>query len=112
MTITVEVEISNKEIASFGKLIATAFALAMEFGRKLVVGALERKDQELAETRDKKRFRCKGRRQTSIKMTKPMPEIVLTTTLFITFEFSGFYRFRSLFSLRLTHTISPIFVSA
>ena len=67
MTITVEVEISNREIQSFGKLIATAFELAMEFGRKLVVRALELKDQELAETRDKKRFRSKGKRQTSIK---------------------------------------------
>lgn len=67
MTITVEVEISNSEMQSFGKLIATAFELAMEFGRKLVVRALELRDQELAETRDKKRFRSKGKRWTSIK---------------------------------------------
>ena len=67
MTITVEVEISNSEIRSFGKLIATAFELAMEFGRKLVVQALELRDQELAETRDKKRYRSKGKRWTSIK---------------------------------------------
>ena len=67
MTITVEVEISNREIASFGELIRTAFSLAMEFGRKLVVGALERKDQELVETRDKKQYRNKGKRMTSIK---------------------------------------------
>ena len=67
MTITVEVEISNREIANFGSLIHTAFSLAMEFGRKLVVQALEIRDQELAETRDKKRYRSKGRRQTSIK---------------------------------------------
>lgn len=67
MTITVEVEISNREIESFGALIATAFALAMEFGRKLVIRALELKDQELAETRDKKRYRSKGKRMTSIK---------------------------------------------
>lgn len=67
MTITVEVEISNREIQSFGKLIATAFELAMEFGRKLVVQALEQRDRELAETRDRKRFRSKGKRQTSVK---------------------------------------------
>ena len=67
MTITVTVEISNREIESFGELIRTAFSLAMEFGRKLVVRALERKDLELAETRDKKRFRSKGKRQTSVK---------------------------------------------
>ena len=67
MTITVEVEISNREMQSFGKLVATAFELAMEFGRKLVVRALELRDQELAETRDKKRFRSKGKRQTSVK---------------------------------------------
>lgn len=67
MTITVEVEISNSEIQSFGKLIATAFELAMEFGRKLVVRALELRDRELAETRDKGRYRSKGKRWTSIK---------------------------------------------
>jgi len=67
MTITVEVEISNKEIANFGSLIRKAFILAMEFGRTLVVQALEIRDQELAEVRDKKRYRNKGKRQTSIK---------------------------------------------
>ena len=75
MTITVEVEISNREIQSFGKLIATAFELAMEFGRKLVVRVLEHKDQELAETRDRKQFRCKGKRQTSIKTILGVIEI-------------------------------------
>ena len=67
MTITVEVEISNREIETFKDLIRTAFELAMEFGRKLVVQALELRDQELAEARDKKRYRSKGKRQTSIK---------------------------------------------
>ena len=67
MTITVEVEISNREMANFGTLIRTAFSLAMEFGRKLVVQALAIRDQELAETRDRKRFRSKGKRRTSIK---------------------------------------------
>ena len=67
MTITVEAEISNREIESFSALIRTAFSLAMEFGRKLVVQALAIRDQELAETRDRKRFRSKGKRRTSIK---------------------------------------------
>ena len=67
MTITVTLEISNKEIDNFGDLCRTAFNLAMEFGRKLVVQALELRDRELAETRDKKRFRCKGKRKTCVK---------------------------------------------
>ena len=67
MTITVEIEISNREIENFGSLIRTAFSMAMEFGRKLVIQALAIRDQELAETRDRKRFRSKGKRRTSIK---------------------------------------------
>ena len=67
MTITVVAEISNREIESFGALIRAVFSLAMAIGRKLVVRVLELRDQELAESRDKKRFRNKGKRQTSVK---------------------------------------------
>ena len=66
-TITVEVEIDKREIETFGELVKTAFRTAMEFGRKLVVTVLEARDEELREERDKRRFRCKGKRKTCIK---------------------------------------------
>lgn len=66
-TITVEVEIDKREIATFGELVKTAFRTAMEFGRKLVVAVLEARDEELREGRDKKRYRCKGKRKSCIK---------------------------------------------
>ena len=46
-TITVEVEIDKREIETFGELVKTAFRTAMEFGRKLVVTALDVRDEEL-----------------------------------------------------------------
>lgn len=67
MTITVEVEIGKREIETFGELEQEAFHLAMEFGRKLVVDVLETRDAELQESRDKKRFRNKGKRRTCVK---------------------------------------------
>ena len=67
MTITVEVEIDKREIETFGDLVQTGFWIAMEFGRKLVVTVLEERDEELREERDKKRYRCKGKRKTCIK---------------------------------------------
>ena len=66
-TITVEVEIDKREIETFGDLEKAAFRMAMEFGQKLVVTVLETRDEELREERDKKRYRCKGRRKTCIK---------------------------------------------
>ena len=66
-TITVEVEIDKREIETFGELVKTAFRTAMEFGRKLVVAVLDARDEELRESRDKKRYRCKGKRKTCIK---------------------------------------------
>ena len=67
MTITVEVEIGKREIETFEELVQSAFRTAMEFGRTLVVTVLEKRDEELREERDKKRYRCKGKRKTCIK---------------------------------------------
>ena len=39
----------------------------MEFGRELVSRILEDRDEELRKTRDTRRYRCKGKQQTSIK---------------------------------------------
>ena len=67
MTITVEVEINKREIETFGKLVKTAYRMAMEFGRKIVVAVLKERDEELQKERDRKRYRCKGKRKTCIK---------------------------------------------
>ncbi len=67
MTITVSVEFGKREIQTLDELVAKAYELAMEFGRNLVSRTLEARDEELREGRDKKRFRCKGKQQTSIK---------------------------------------------
>lgn len=67
MTITMSVEFGKREIHTFDELVGVAYELAMEFGRGLVSRTLEARDEELMESRDKKRFRSKGKQQTSIK---------------------------------------------
>ena len=67
LTITVEVGFDKKEIRSFEELVSSAYELAMGFGREIVSRALEARDQELMQTRDKRRYRSKGKQQTSIK---------------------------------------------
>ena len=67
MTITVEVGFGKKEIHSFEELVSSAYELAMSFGREIVSRALETRDQELMQARDKRRYRSKGKQQTSIK---------------------------------------------
>lgn len=67
MTITVEVGFGKKEIHSFEELVSCAYDLAMSFGREIVSRALETRDQELMQARDKRRYRSKGKQQTSIK---------------------------------------------
>ena len=67
MTITVEVEFGKKEIRAFEDLVTYAYEMAMRFGREIVEQALETRDQELMKARDTRRYRCKGKQQTSIK---------------------------------------------
>ena len=67
MTITVEIAESKREISTFEDLVETSYELAMAFGRQLVRGILESRDDELRKERDNRRFRCKGKQQTSIK---------------------------------------------
>lgn len=67
MTIPVEIEYDNSKIEDFNGLINEAFRSALEFGRKIVVAILEQRDKELAEKRDKKQYRNKGKQQTSVK---------------------------------------------
>ena len=59
MTITVEMDFGKKEIHSFEDLVSSAYELAMGFGREIVSRALETRDQELMQARDKRRYRSK-----------------------------------------------------
>ena len=67
MTITVEVEESNSGFQTFDELVSFASELGMGFGREFVNRILEARDEELKKTRDTRRYRCKGKQQTSIK---------------------------------------------
>lgn len=67
MTITAEVDFGKKKMQTFDEIISNVYDIALEIGRKLVVQILETRDLELMETRDIKRYRSKGKQQTSIK---------------------------------------------
>lgn len=67
MTITVEVEFGKEKIHTFEDLVTCAYEIAMHFGREIVERTLETRDQELMKARDTRRYRCKGKQQTSIK---------------------------------------------
>ena len=67
MNITFQVEIDNSKFENFSNIIKFAYKTAMEIGRKIVLNYLQNKDQEIKESRDKKRYRSKGKRKTCIK---------------------------------------------
>ena len=67
MTITVETSFGKSGIETFEELIASAYEMAMQIGRDFVVKTLEAHDRTLMETRDRSRFRGKGKQRTSIK---------------------------------------------
>ncbi len=59
--------IVTEELISFKELEQKIFRYVCELGREITVQVLENFDRELAESRDKKLYRCKGKRKTSIK---------------------------------------------
>ena len=59
--------IVNDGLISFKELEKKIFAFVCELGREITQVMLESYDKELAEGRDKKSYRGKGSRQTSIK---------------------------------------------
>lgn len=67
MTITLNIEISNKEIKNFGELEREIFDIALGVGRQIMQQALEKLDDELLAERDVTRYRNKGFQQTCIK---------------------------------------------
>lgn len=67
ITITVPVEIDKGQFQNFEELTSEVFRMAMSFGQELVKQVLETRDEEIQAERDKKRYRCKGKRRTCIK---------------------------------------------
>lgn len=60
--------IVTEDLVSFKELEEKIFAFVCELGREITQIMLESYDKDLAENRDKKLYRDKGRRDTSIKM--------------------------------------------
>jgi hypothetical protein len=59
--------IVTESLVSFKELEKNIFAYICEIGREMTKTILETNDKELAETRNTKEYRCKGKRQTTIK---------------------------------------------
>ena len=54
-------------VNNVGDLVAVGLALGRQVSQSFIRQNLESRDRELAEGRDKSRYRCKGKQQTSIK---------------------------------------------
>ncbi len=67
MTITFNEEIFKKEIATFSGLEKEVFTFVTNIGCQIIRSILEDKDEALRKEREKNRYRCKGKRKTSIK---------------------------------------------
>ena len=67
MMITLQIEISNEKIKNFDELVEATRKTVLEAGREMVAQTLEQWDNEIGESRDKKRFRSKGKRKTCVK---------------------------------------------
>ena len=67
MMITLEVEFDKGRIGKFDELAAAARETALKIGREIVVQTLDAWDKEICESRDKKRYRCKGKRKSCVK---------------------------------------------
>ena len=67
MTITVNLELGKREIENFQELERTIYRTVLQFGREIAAKALESMDEQLLDSRNVSRFRCKGFQQTCIK---------------------------------------------
>lgn len=67
MSIAYKIEFDNSKEVNFSEMITEVFAGLMECGREMVREYLEQTDARILEKRDKKRFRCKGTKKTSVK---------------------------------------------
>ena len=67
MIITFELDFDKRKIENFEELVNTARETALEIGREIVAKTLDEWDKEICEQRDKKRYRCKGKRKSCVK---------------------------------------------
>ena len=67
MTITVNLELGKREIENFQELERTIHRTVLQLGREIAAKALESMDEQLLDSRNVSRFRCKGFQQTCIK---------------------------------------------
>ena len=67
MNITVNLEIDKRETENFQKLERTVYRTVLKLGCEILEKTLEAMDEQLLDSRDVKRFRCKGFQKTCIK---------------------------------------------
>ena len=67
MTITLNVEFCKDNCGTFSELSGEIFSFAMNFGREILRQVLEESDDALRRERDRRRYRSKGKRRTSVK---------------------------------------------
>lgn len=67
MTITLNVEICKEKLPTFSDLEKAVFDCVTNMGCQMIAQILEEQDNTLRQERDKSRYRCKGKRKTSIK---------------------------------------------
>ena len=67
MSIAYKIEFDNSKRENFSEIVSEVFDELMKCGQEIVKTYLEETDERLLESRDKKRYRCKGKRKTSVK---------------------------------------------
>jgi len=67
MNITLNVEMFKKEMTTFSALEKEVFSFVTDIGCQIIRKVLEDQDEALRQEREKNRYRCKGKRKTSIK---------------------------------------------
>ena len=67
MNITVNLDFDKREIENFQELERTIHRAVLKLGSENAAKALEAMDEQLPDSRDGKRFRCKGFQKTCIK---------------------------------------------
>ena len=67
MNITANLEIDKREIENFQELERTVYRTVLKLGCEIIDKALEAMDEQLLDSRDVSRFRCKGFQKTCIK---------------------------------------------
>ncbi|MBQ8133581.1 MAG: UPF0236 family protein [Clostridia bacterium] len=67
MIITLQMEIGKENLNNFDGFLSELKEKLLEAGREIVSEALESRDNDIFQARDKKRFRSKGKRKTCVK---------------------------------------------